>query len=253
MHKLLIENTIIHNVLSRLKYISDFEQFKNTYESLIYKLPNEVIINIKQLEKLLYKKNSIEIIHTYDMGIRKSYDYSLSTLLGQDIDQNAELIILYNDFNYCNLANEIKKVTERLYSDKNEFFKKRIDLLLELYSFCNYELLKIAFKLGYIANISNSVTAIQDSNSKQTLKISIGKKLNYCRTSAKLTQNHLSSLFNLDRSVISNYERGISIPSLSILLLYSKYFFVNISDIVDTSFTLEMFKDKYSFNIYNVS
>ena len=73
----------------------------------------------------------------------------------------------------------------------------------------------------------------------------MGLKLCYCRKSAGLTQLQTSNLFQLERSGISYYESGRSIPTITYFIKFSKIFNVSIDDLVNSDFTVESFIKKY--------
>lgn len=73
----------------------------------------------------------------------------------------------------------------------------------------------------------------------------LGLKLQYCRKASKFTQLQIAELFKLDRSSISYYESGKTVPTITYLLNFSRMFEISMEDLADNQFTIEEFTYKY--------
>ena len=103
---------------------------------------------IKKLEKLMNQKNLFDMLYAYRVG--KSY-----AKVGRNINiysQPLESIIntnrLYAIDEYYEICQEIKKQKNALYDTDNGYIKS-IDLLFEVYSYYNYELIRFTFFSTY--------------------------------------------------------------------------------------------------------
>jgi transcriptional regulator with XRE-family HTH domain len=68
---------------------------------------------------------------------------------------------------------------------------------------------------------------------RTSLQQKLGKKIKTLRTEAGLSQEKLGELTSLDRTYISDIERGVRNPSLKSLQRLAKAFNVSISDLTN--------------------
>lgn len=73
----------------------------------------------------------------------------------------------------------------------------------------------------------------------------LGQKLAYCRKKAEASQQNLSILFEIERSLISEYESGAVEPSKAFLKQFSVIFDISLDDLLDDCFTMNDFEFKY--------
>lgn len=74
---------------------------------------------------------------------------------------------------------------------------------------------------------------------------SIGRKMTYCRKILGFTRKEMADIFETSPRKLSNYEKDISNPPLTTLLLYSKYFEIPMEDFVDDFVTMKEFSINY--------
>lgn len=120
------------------EYLSVFSHIKSI------KLRNE----LKKLEKLLNQKNLFDMVYAYRMGgfyAKKHPEIDIRKQLLGDI---ADMGVLHSIDEYDAICQDIRHQRKNVYAaTENE--EKAVDLLLEIYSYYNYELIKYAFKSAY--------------------------------------------------------------------------------------------------------
>ncbi len=224
-------NTKIITFESLLNYCvsDDYEEQKKTYHNIVDKIYDSSITSlICNIERLLKKKTHIEVVYSFEKGT-------------EIIDEP-----LYNDFNIDEMLNlnklyetnnEYQRIEKALITSRNnlrviiedELLTQRIESLFEVYSYCNYEIVKCSYYLG-------SRTNQDSSNNNKKIRVNnrmIGLKIQKCRNDANLTQAEMAAICNTKRCNISNYERGKTSIPISIILMYSKLFKVSISYLID--------------------
>ena len=68
------------------------------------------------------------------------------------------------------------------------------------------------------------------------MKFFLGSNLKVLRERKKRTQQELADFMEIKRSILNNYENGISNPSIENLLLISNYFKININTLLTVDF-----------------
>lgn len=217
---------IIYNSLLKFCLSDDYEEQKRLYQNSIEQIKDiSTISKICEIEKLLKQKTNLEILYVYQKGVEKSEENNkpfdnadLDTFCIDELDLS---------FLYCNnlIYNNLEKALNSKRNQLRDFAKSQIESdtiesLLEIYSDCNYEILKHSYFIGAFPNYIIPYDIKFNSNI-------LGQKLKKCRKDANLTQEALGELLNTERSNISNYERGNNKPPISIIIMYSKLFNVS--------------------------
>ncbi|MFR5876639.1 MAG: hypothetical protein ACLUFN_09150 [Eubacterium sp.] len=144
-----MKNKIIEEVLMHFRNSREYTELKKLYTDLKSSIKDDLILSkISELESLLDKKTKIEIIYSYNKAVKKSEENN-AELSFSDIDSSIELNKLYDDNSYYELENTLKSLRNSIRNNvKNAFSEKAAELLFEVYSDCNYEIIKTAYISG---------------------------------------------------------------------------------------------------------
>lgn len=248
-----IKKEIIKQTQSKLCACEDYNEFQMKYNVAIKKIKEQsILIKLKRIEKLLDKKSQLEIIHVYNQAHQKAKeikDFNITdSLLFNGVDQAARLSELYkSSLTYrINEKNLITMKNELYYSVHGTSLESAIDDIYEVYSNCNYEIIRAGIYIGYFTDIHLFLGNDRDISTLHISKNIIGKKMRYCRKCAKLTQEQTAKIFQIRRSTVSRYECGSLIPSIELLYKYSIYYNINIVDFIDDTMSLDTFIEYYS-------
>ena len=83
--------------------------------------------------------------------------------------------------------------------------------------------------------ILNKDKSIVEEDFEYEEKTSIGGKMMYCRKFSNLSLEEMSEYFGIEKSLLNEYEKDITQPSLQFLLLFSKTFDIPMEKFVDDS------------------
>ncbi len=103
---------------------------------------------IKKLEKLMNQKNLFDMLYAYRLGKNYSKDGLNINIYSQPLESIINTNRLYAIDEYYEICQEIKKQENTLYDIEDDCIKS-IDLLFEVYSYYNYELIRFTFFSTY--------------------------------------------------------------------------------------------------------
>lgn len=156
------KETIIYNSLIKFCLSDDCKEQKRLYQNTVKQIQDSSAISkICEIEKLLKKKTSLEILFVYQKGlekIEKNGKHFDNTDLDTFCLEDLGLDILYcNNLYYIRLENSLKDLRNQLRNfAKNQIESDCIESLFQIYSFCNYEILKYSYFTGAVLNSERS-------------------------------------------------------------------------------------------------
>lgn len=253
------EEELINCIINNYKKSSDFEQEKNKYTIIISRISNALILNkVRELEYMLKSKYYLEFFHAYQQGYHCDKDIIGNDLFENGVDETIDINSLYAEFNYLCVSNKTHNIKRYIiaYFEKtnNIGMLSNIYKLFEIYNNINYEILKISYLSGYCIshnmnkfNIDsiNFTIALPAKEDEQNLTVNMGSKIHHCRKCFEYSQAEMSTLFSIERSSLSKYEKGISKPKIDFLLNFSDYCRINLYDLCSPKVSIEEFKIKY--------
>ena len=230
---------IIQNTLLEFRMSDEYEELQSLYQNNIKRIKNKSVISkLRKIEKVLHRKNQIEIIYAYQKGVEKFKENENSPNCFAIEDFTIDIVnfnLLYNkNPNYHRLEELLKKMRNNLLNEVNGNIKReRIEGIFEVHSYCNYEIIKHAYILGVTPII------LLPSDTLSVEAEMIGQKLKKCRKDAQLTQSNLSGLLDINSNDISDYERGKSKPPISVIMKCSKIFNISLLYFLDDTIPID--------------
>lgn len=253
------EKELINCIINNYKKSSDFEQEKNKYTIIISRISNALILNkLRELEYILKSKNYSEFFHAYQQGYKCEKDIIGDDLFENGVDETIDINSLYTKFDYMCISNKthnIKKYIIAYFEETNNIaMLSNIYKLFEVYNNINYEILKIAYLSGYCIshnmnkfNIDsiNFTVSLPVNGIEEDSAVNMGSKIHHCRKCFEYSQTEMSTLFSIERSSLSKYEKGICKPKIDFLLNMSDHCHINLYDLCSPKVSIEGFKIKY--------
>lgn len=241
-------DNITNTVITALLLFDEYEEMKKTYKNILNDADAGLRALIKRYEVLFFRKINLIINYCYKIGKKEAVEskniYSNKTLF-----ERCAINLLYDkSTHYRNIdiqLSELKKDIEQNVCN-DEFKLKRFNDLMELYNDIIFEISKIAFVFGFSSNyqlLYGDLFSLK--NTEPSISELCGSKLKFCRKSKHLTQLALSEELLIDRTNISNYERGKNKPPLDVLLKYSEIFNIKLEHLVDDNFSYSEFVKSY--------
>ena len=135
-----------------LNEFEDDEECKDLQKEYLYILSRIKSIalrnELKKLERQLNQKNLFDMAYAYRAGKSYAKDGPNINIYDQPLDAIVNTNRLYNIDEYDEICQEIRKQEKALY-DMADGYTQSIDLLFEIYSYYNYELIKFTFHHSY--------------------------------------------------------------------------------------------------------
>lgn len=253
------EKELINCIIDTYKNSSDFREENYRYNILIERINNSLISNkIKQLEDLLKQRNYSEYFYAYQQGYLSKKEEDENNLFDKGVDETIGLTNLNKEFDYiCTLKKirTLKRAITSYYENSNNFsMLENVYKLFEIYNNINYEILKLSYISGYcithnLIKINSRLIeykpSIKLSAEQNSISTNIGQKIYHCRKCLEYTQTEMSSLFSINRSSLSKYEKGRSTPQVEILLYISENYNISLFDLCSPEVEINKFKIKY--------
>lgn len=238
---------IIENVIERFKLTEDYRIKRNEYLVLVSKIKSQAILQLfNELEALVCKKSNIEYEHIVFLGKNTQQKDNAAYADGS---MEFDFKFLNRNLIYARTAQlilELKQKIVKSYSAVNNF--QHIDVvksIFQIYDSLNNQLYKLIYAAVRDENPAKEATPLQADCDSDLSMISIGKKMQYCRKALNYTQKEMGIMFNLDRTIISNYENGKYLPSLNFIIQFARYLNINLEDLCYIDFDIKMFEIKY--------
>lgn len=242
------ENDIIESVIERFKLTEDYQIKRNEYLVLVSKIKSRAILELfNELEALICEKSNMEYAYILFEGKNaQQKDNSAYADGGAEFNFDS----LNRNFSYSRTAQlifELKQKIVKSYSAVHNF--QHIDVMksiFQIYDCLNDQLYKLIYAAAWEEEPAKETKALQaDCGGSDSSMISIGKKMQYCRKALNYTQKEMGIMFNLDRTIISNYENGKYLPSLNFIIQFARYLNINLEDLCYIDFDIKMFEIKY--------
>lgn len=237
---------IYNRIILRFKSSGEYYQIVKNYSMYLYALG--ISLDQKEfagLEPLLKDKNKAEMSAAYYSGMHRAKLKKDELLFEKGVDETIDFGNLYDSPVYQDLVDKIRKKKENILSSLDIDSSGLAYMLFEIYNDVNYELIKTSYLCGYEDNngkTSNREAAIRD---EENMKIIISSKLRYCRNASGMTQQVLSEKLGVDRTLISSYELGKSMPSLLYAFNFSRLFSLPMDVLVNYNITISDFQKLY--------
>lgn len=253
------EKELINCIINIYKKSDDFKQEKNNYNNLISQISNAPIFSkIKELESVLKIKYYLEFFYAYQQGCKLNKDIAEEDLFDKDVDEIININSLYNEFNYLSIAYKSRKIRQYILTyfetSNNISMLSNIYQLFEIYNNINYEILKLSYLSGYgrkhslnkfnANTIDLSVTILPKEQDKN-LYTFLGQKIKHCRKCFQYTQAEMGALFSIERTSITNYEKGKTKPKIDFLLQLSEHCNIALYDLCSPKVSIDEFKINY--------
>lgn len=242
------EREIIAIIIERFKQSETYQLKRGEYLVLTSKIKSHAILQlIKELEKLETEKSMLEFEYICLKALNAQCE---NNSIAQPSYEEFDFDSLNHNFNYSRTAQlifELKQKIIKSYRAVNNF--QNIDVangIFQIYDNMIHEL----YRLIYL-HANDAISAEKDKTTQSICDnsdlsmISIGRKMHYCRKALNYTQKEMGIMFNLDRTIISNYENGKYPPSLSFIIQFAKYLDINLEDLCYIDFDIKMFEIKY--------
>lgn len=241
-------DNITNMVITALLLFDEYEEMKNTYKNILNGADAGFRALIKKYEMLFFRKINLVINYCFKMGKKEALEskniYSNKTLFERcEINLLSDKSIQYKNID-IQLSELQKDIEKNICNDV--FMLKRFNDLLELYNDVIFEISRISFVFGFSNNyqlLYGDFCSLKKS--EPSISKLCGSKLKYCRKSNHLTQTSLGEKLLVDRTNISNYERGKTKPPLTVLLKYSEIFNIKLEHFADDNFSFNEFVRYY--------
>lgn len=144
-----------HEVKKAFKNSDDYDNLLLEYSIIMSCLiTEESITKLIQFEQLQKEKNITEIMYALVKGFNRAPETNKLNLFENGVDETIDFKQLHSTNSFCELQNKIINAQKELtcyFNNNSEVLEK----LFEIYSYVNYEFIKIAYILGYQIQITN--------------------------------------------------------------------------------------------------
>lgn len=241
-------DNITNMVITALMLFDEYDEIKNTYKNILNNADAGLRTLIKKYETLFFRKINIIINYCFKIGKNEAVE-SKNIFSNKTLFERCKVNLLSDkSIHYKNIDKQLselqKDIEQNVCSD--EFKLKQFNDLMELYNDILFEISKISFVFGFSNNYNLVYEDLYSFKNTEPAKSKLcGSKLKFCRKSNHLTQSSLSEELLIDRTNISNYERGKVNPPLNVLLKYSEIFDVKLEHLADDNFSFSQFVQYY--------